>query len=145
MEGMQVVFYDESCGRPLTFVVIVARYKEKWVLCRHKKRETLEVPGGHIEEGESADEAARRELYEETGAGKSDISFVCIYEVKRDGKDGTCGALYFAQIKELSQLPESEIGEVVLLDEFPEDLSRLTYPGIQPHLMVRVREFADRR
>ena len=53
---------------PLHYAVIVGKYGGKWVLCQHKKRTTWEVPGGHIEEGETPEEAARRELYEESGA-----------------------------------------------------------------------------
>lgn len=48
--------------------VIAARSKDKWVFCRHKQRDTWEMPGGHREQGETIDEAAKRELWEETGA-----------------------------------------------------------------------------
>ena len=51
---------------PLHYAVIVGKYEGKWVLCQHKKRTTWEVPGGHIEEGETPEEAARREFYEES-------------------------------------------------------------------------------
>ena len=34
---------------------------------------TWEIPGGHIEPGESPEEAARRELFEETGAAEFTI------------------------------------------------------------------------
>lgn len=36
---------DEKIG----FAVIAAKYKDKWVLCRHKDRSTWEIPGGHRE------------------------------------------------------------------------------------------------
>ena len=66
---MEVVFLDsEYADIELLYSVIVSRYNGRWVLCRHKDRTTYEVPGGHIEEGESSYEAAKRELYEETGA-----------------------------------------------------------------------------
>ena len=34
-----------------TRVVLVSRYKNKWVFCKHKERNTWEIPGGHIEQG----------------------------------------------------------------------------------------------
>ena len=52
----------------LRFAVTVCRHEEKWVYCQHRQRESFEIPGGHIEPGENPEQAARRELYEETGA-----------------------------------------------------------------------------
>lgn len=51
----------------LKYVVICVRSKGKWIFSRHKKRNTWDIPGGHIEPGESALKAAKRELFEETG------------------------------------------------------------------------------
>ena len=51
----------------LKYAVICARYRGKWIFCRHEARETWELPGGHRETKETALEAAQRELYEETG------------------------------------------------------------------------------
>ncbi|MCM1217782.1 MAG: NUDIX domain-containing protein [Lachnospiraceae bacterium] len=50
------------------FVVVLSRYNGKILLSRHKERTTWETQGGHIEPGETPLEAAKRELYEESGA-----------------------------------------------------------------------------
>jgi nucleoside triphosphatase len=42
------------------------------------------VPGGHVELGESLEEALRREIKEETGLDIYDIEFVCIQEFVYD-------------------------------------------------------------
>ena len=55
----------------LTYSVISACYMDQWMFVRHQKRTTYEIAGGHIEAGETSDEAASRELSEETGAIKS--------------------------------------------------------------------------
>mgnify|MGYP002589578128 CR=1 FL=1 len=68
---------------PLHYAVIVGKYEGKWVLCQHKKRTTWEVPGGHIEEGETPEEAARRELYEESGAQEFQLYPIGAYGVKQ--------------------------------------------------------------
>lgn len=68
---MKVRFIAQAPGQftgELRFAVIVCRHKEKWVYCQHRQRESFEIPGGHIEPGESPEQAAHRELYEETGA-----------------------------------------------------------------------------
>ena len=118
----------------LAFAVIAARKDDKWLWVRHRERDTWEIPGGHREPGEAIEAAARRELYEETGARSFALSPVCAYSVQR-GKEESFGMLYIAQVEELGPLPESEIAEVKVFDEMPEEL---TYPEIQPRLWERV-------
>jgi 8-oxo-dGTP diphosphatase len=118
------------------FVVIVTQYQDKWVWVKHRERDTWEIPGGHIEKGESANEAASRELIEETGAIKFSIKPFCDYSVIAGNKSGI-SRLYFAIIDEIGPLPESEIGSVAFFENLPE---KLTHPGIQPILFGEVKE-----
>lgn len=46
---MQVEFYDINIDKPLKYAVICARCNGKWVFCKHKERDTYEIPGGHRE------------------------------------------------------------------------------------------------
>lgn len=130
----EVKFYDSVDDRLLKFAVIVAKSGGKWVFCKHKERDTYELPGGHREEGEEISETAKRELYEETGAVVYDIEPICVYSVTADYNfDGaeTFGMLYFADIKEFESELHSEIEKIFLMDSLAD---KWTYPEIQPHL-----------
>ena len=59
------------------------RSNGKWVFCKHKERDTYEVPGGHREAGENILETAKRELQEETGAITVSYTHLDVY--KRQG------------------------------------------------------------
>ena len=136
---MTVNFYDSADDMLLKFAVIVAKCNGKWVFCKHKKRDTYEVPGGHREKGENIIETAKRELYEETGATDFTITPVCVYSVigknrVNDRGDEIYGMLYYADIKVLGELPPSEIEKVVLFNNLPE---KWTYPLIQPQLISK--------
>ena len=120
----------------LTYAVIGARYRGQWVFCRHRERDTYEMPGGHREPGEDVNDTARRELYEETGAVEFSIAPVCLYSVTDGGETGY-GGLFYAEITVLGELPESEIAEIFLLSDMPKNL---TYPQIQPHLWEHIRK-----
>jgi len=118
------------------FSVIAARYEGQWIFVRHRERRTWEIPGGHIEAGETPYDAARRELYEETGALDFSLHEICLYRVRIDAED-SYGMLYLAQVRNLGSLPESEIAEVLLAEDLPKDL---TYPEIQPPLWDAIRK-----
>lgn len=111
----------------LKYAIIISRYDGKWIFVRHRDRTTWEVPGGHREKGEAAAEAAKRELYEESGAVDYILTEVADYSVESDGDTGF-GRLFFAEVKKLGALPQSEIAEVRLFDAMPDNL---TYPEIQ--------------
>jgi len=135
---LTVTFHNprEVDASRLKYAVICARHRGQWLLSRHRERTTWEIPGGHIEPGETAPEAARRELWEETGVRDADIRPVCVYAVNRNGIP-TYGMLFFAEVHALGTIPqESEIAEARLFDRLPENL---TYPAIQPHLFEKVQ------
>jgi len=132
----EVKFFDKDYEPDiaLTYSVISARFRGRWIFVRHQDRTTWEIAGGHIEPGEGARDAACRELHEETGALKFDLDCVATYSVLKDGGVGY-GRLFIADIHEIGEVPDvSEIAELIFLERLPENL---TYPDIQPILFNR--------
>ncbi|MCL1819326.1 MAG: histidine phosphatase family protein [Oscillospiraceae bacterium] len=119
------------------FVVIFARYKDKWLYCRAKERDCFETPGGHIEQSETTLEAAKRELFEETGAVKFDIEPAFDYSV-RIATEISNGQVFFAQIHELGKIPDYEMAEVKLFDTIPD---KMRFPKILPVLYDKMQHW----
>ncbi len=139
----KVKFYDDAEDDMLKFAVIISRNQGKWVFCRHKDRDTYEVPGGHREASEDITEAAKRELKEETGAVEYDLTPLCVYSVCGETRDGeyleeeSLGMLYFAEIYSFEEELHHEIAEIIMTEQLPE---HWTYPLIQPVLMEKAKE-----
>jgi 8-oxo-dGTP diphosphatase len=132
---------DTAVIKPV-YSVIVARYRDAWIFVRHRDRSTWEICGGHVEEGESAGGAARRELMEETGAIDFEEELVSVYSVEKNGEIGY-GALFFAEVYNMGNVTDtSEIEAVLLSDRLP---LHLTYPDIQPLLFRRVAGFVTKK
>ena len=120
---------DESL---YTRVVCVSRYNGQWVYCRHKERDTWEIPGGHIEPGENWLEAAKREMFEETGAKVLNVEPIAVYTISKPG------LLCYAEIEEFGEIPaEFEIKEIGFFDDEPENL---TYPDTHKLMFKKVKE-----
>lgn len=94
-------FEREPYSKCPKHVWVISRYEGKWLLTHHKTR-GLEFPGGKVEPGETAEEAAVREVMEETGAVVKNLHYVAQYYV--DGKSDTIiKNVYFAHIEKLEK------------------------------------------
>ena len=135
---MEVKFYDNVDDDLLKFAVIISKSNRKWIFCKHKERETYEVPGGRREFGENIIDTAKRELIEETGAIDFDIKPICVYSVTgktrvNETGEESFGMLYFANIYSFEKELKSEIEKIELFDDLP---GEWTYPLIQPLLIA---------
>ena len=117
--------------------VIFAKYNGKWVLSKHKQKDTWEFPGGRVEPNENIYDCARRELYEETGAIEFYIEPICFYSHEMEN-EGRTTYVFFADIKVIEKLPSSEIEKIELFDELPDNT---TYPKKYSYILPRVMEY----
>ncbi|EUJ33572.1 MutT/nudix hydrolase family protein [Listeria floridensis FSL S10-1187] len=86
--GGQVTIYFTKQKGDADDVLVIPLYLGKWLFTKHRVR-GIEFPGGKGEKGESNEEAAARELMEETGARTDQFHFVADYSVKSDGRSFT--------------------------------------------------------
>ena len=141
VKSIEVKFYDNIADELLKFAVIISKTNGKWVFCKHKERDTYEVPGGRRELGESIIETAKRELAEETGAVEFDIKPICVYSVKgktrvnENEDEESFGMLFVANIFSFGEI-NSEIEKIVITDTLVEEW---TYPLIQPKLIEEAK------
>ena len=122
---------------PYKYVVVMSKFQGKILLSRHRDRSTWETQGGHIEPGETPMDAARRELYEESGAVDFDIRPVFDYWAG-DENGGASGQVFAAEIRTLGPMPKSEMAEVRAFNEVPPNV---TYPAITPELFASLEDF----
>ena len=123
---IEVEFYDSIDDKLLKFAVIISKTNGKWIFCKHRERDTYEVPGGHRESGEDILSTAKRELMEETGATDFTIKPICVYSVKGKTRvsesidDETFGMLFFADVFSFEEI-HSEIEKILITDDLVEN------------------------
>ena len=118
------------------YTVICTYFDGKWVLSKHKNRNTWETQGGHIEEGETPMACAKRELFEESGIRDADIYPVCDYW-GFNSQSSSNGMVFLAVVHALGELPNSEMKEIGMFKELPE---ALTYPNVSPKLFAEAEK-----
>ena len=129
---LQCYIHPFGTLEPVKYVVVCTFYQGKYLLSRHRERSTWETQGGHIEPGETAEDAARRELFEESGAKKAKLYPVCDYLGVNPPRQAN-GTVFLAVAEELGDLPDSEMAEIRLFEVLPENL---TYPNVTPRLFA---------
>ena len=89
----------------------IAFKDDRFLMVWHKGRNGWEMPGGHVEEGETSEQAAKREFLEEAGY---EIEVVAVRDI---GYCDVCAAVLGRKVKDNCEM-RSE-----LFDELPEKLS----------------------
>lgn len=121
---VQLSFEVEPFSATPKHVWIICRYRQNWLLTEHRTR-GLEFPGGKVEAGETAEEAARREVMEETGGVLSSLVYLAQYYVKGK-RDTIIKNVYLGKVDQLIHQDDymETLGPVVL-EQLPEDIKQL--------------------
>ncbi|MEH7304342.1 RNA deprotection pyrophosphohydrolase [Neobacillus drentensis] len=98
---VELSFIQNAFQEEAKHVLVICQMGDEWLLTNHKKR-GLEFPGGKMESGESLEEAARREVYEETGAILDDLKFLAEYKIF-DPIRSFVKTVFWGKVKRLEQ------------------------------------------
>lgn len=96
---VQLVFKQHGFKEQSRHVLVLCRFFDKWLLTAHKER-GWEFPGGKIEKGESAKQAAIREVFEETGGVLESCFPLGEYQVS-NGKRSFVKTIFFGTVTKL--------------------------------------------
>ena len=122
--------YEVGALKTYKYVVVLSTCCGKIMLSRHKARTTWETQGGHVEPGEAPLEAAKRELYEETGAQDFDIMPLFDYAVDTPASWAN-GQVFFVSVRSFGPMPDFEMAQIAHFETYPE---KMRFPSILPEL-----------
>jgi 8-oxo-dGTP diphosphatase len=98
---VQISFQRDFLSEKSEHVLVICSFYGQWLLTKHKIR-GLEFPGGKREKGETLEEAAKREVYEETGASLKTIEWIGDYKVTSE-KQSFVKTIFYGEVESLEQ------------------------------------------
>jgi 8-oxo-dGTP diphosphatase len=98
---VELSFSQRAFQEEAKHVLVICQLQDEWLLTTHKQR-GLEFPGGKIESDETLEEAARREVYEETGAILGELKFLAEYRVS-EPKGAFVKSVFLGKVKRVEE------------------------------------------
>jgi 8-oxo-dGTP diphosphatase len=98
-EDVILSFQENAFEKKACHVLVICKYRDQWLLTNHKVR-GLEFPGGKMEKDETLEDAAHREVMEETGAVLSSLEFIGEYQVM-DREDSFVKRIFYGEVEKI--------------------------------------------
>jgi 8-oxo-dGTP diphosphatase len=110
----------------------------KYLMCYNIWREQWELPSGQREEGETPEECAIRELYEETGQCVEKMKFKGLLKVKNLSIDTVkYNPVYFASVENLQPFQKNDETSQIRLWDLKEEI------GCVDEVDIRIFDFIN--
>ncbi|MGM9927580.1 MAG: RNA deprotection pyrophosphohydrolase [Bacillus sp. (in: firmicutes)] len=139
VQGCEVKFstdYHPFSSSP-QHVLVIVHSPSGWVMTKHKKR-GLEFPGGKLEKGETIEQAAIREAWEETGAIIKKLHYIGQYSVNNP-HNSFVKDIYFAQAESIEKKKNYlETNGPTILEQLPHEFDEETYSFIMRDKVVKL-------
>ncbi len=127
----------------VTVSAVIFNKDKKILLCKsHKWNNQYVIPGGHIELGESMEDALKREVAEETGLSIYDIQLIgikeCIYSEKFHKRKHFIFMDYISKSDEEDVILNDEAEEYIWINM--KDIDKYEFGGFTKDLLNMVKE-----
>lgn len=115
--GYQVdLYFTKEAHIPCKHVLTLIKKEDKWLCAVHHRR-GVEFPGGKVEPGETLEQAAAREVLEETGVRVKNLQWFAFYVVHDEPK--FCKTVFIADVakEEETHFDYETIGKLWLSED----------------------------